>query len=147
MRCWFGPTIPASRVQFIENAPYDSDAYVNSWTGSVTMHELSLAYNLKEILLERCGNSTVVEVEIEVGSLSGVIPETLEFCANMVLAETFGDGVRIVLTHKNAMVSCTCGQEYELEDILDPCPLCKGYNRVIIDGTDIILKSVEVESK
>ena len=76
------------------------------------MHEMSLANSLKEIIIERCGNSGVKEVEIEVGSLAGVIPETLYFCTNLVLAEAFGDGIKVILTHKKAMALCKCGHSY-----------------------------------
>lgn len=110
------------------------------------MHELSLANSLLNIILDHCGESTVKEVEIEVGSLSGVIPDAFSFCANLVLTAKFGDQVKVIINNKTADALCTCGERYELTDILKPCPLCGEYERDIVGGTDVILRSVELES-
>ena len=110
------------------------------------MHELSLALNLSDIILENCGESTVKEVEIEVGSLSGVMPEAFSFCANLVLAEKFGDRVKVIINHSTAVAECGCGNRYELFDLFSPCPSCGEYERKIVGGTDIILKSLQLES-
>ena len=108
------------------------------------MHELSLANSLVNIILERCGGSAVKEVEIEVGSLSGVIPDAFSYCANLVLTAEFGNQVKVIVNKKTADALCTCGERYELTDILKPCPLCGEYERDVVGGTDVILKSVEL---
>jgi hydrogenase nickel incorporation protein HypA/HybF len=110
------------------------------------MHELSLAHHLSEIIFERCGESTVRAVEIEVGSLSGVTPGAFEFCADLVLTARFGKQVKVIIDNKPASARCRCGQHYELSDAFDPCPRCGEYEREIVDGSDIILRSVELES-
>ena len=109
------------------------------------MHELSLAKNLSDIILERCGGSRVKEVEIEVGTLSGVVADAFSFCANLVLTARFGEQVKLVIKKKTAGAVCSCGNRYKLLDVLDPCPACGKYDREIVGGTDIILRSVEME--
>ena len=110
------------------------------------MHELSLANSLSDIILDRCDPSAVTGVEIEVGSLSGVARDAFEFCTNLVLGETIGKGVKVVISLKPATAACGCGERYEIADMLDPCPRCGGYERDILDGTDIVLKSIELKA-
>ena len=118
---------------------------INDGAG-IDMHELSLANDLSQIILDHCGESKVKAVEIEIGSLSGVMPEAFSFCAHLVLGEKFGEQVEVIINNKTADALCSCGRRYELTDILDPCPACGEYDREIVAGTDVVLKSVELES-
>jgi hydrogenase nickel incorporation protein HypA/HybF len=109
------------------------------------MHELSLALNLSDLILEHSDGMAVKEVEIEIGSLSGVMPEAFIFCANLVLAEKFGDQVKVIIHNSTAVAECACGNCYELMDMLSPCPRCGKYEREIVGGQDILLKSLQLE--
>lgn len=109
------------------------------------MHELSLAENLSQLILEHCGESKVKAVEIEVGALSGVMPDAFSFCANLVLSAKFGDQVEVIINDRTAEALCSCGNRYDLKDVWEPCPFCGEYERDIIGGTDVVLKSVELE--
>jgi Zn finger protein HypA/HybF involved in hydrogenase expression len=111
------------------------------------MHELSLANTLSEIIAERCSGSLVKEVEIEIGSLSGVAPDAFLFCANLVLTAKFGDQVNVIINNKTAEAVCRCGNHYKLMEIFTPCPVCGECDRDIVGGTDVILRSVELENK
>jgi hydrogenase nickel incorporation protein HypA/HybF len=45
-----------------------------------------------------------------------------------------------------ARIHCEdCGNEYELEHDLIPCPACSSMNIKVSDGDEFILKSIEVE--
>ena len=52
------------------------------------MHELSLAEGLVDLVAERTTGRQVVAVNLRVGDRSGVIPDALAFCFDVVTAET-----------------------------------------------------------
>ncbi len=109
------------------------------------MHELSLATEVKEIIRKKFGDVKLKSVEIEVGALSGVAFDEFDFCTKMVFEDAFGKGVRIRNRIKEAEALCSCGAEYHVRDSLEACPVCNGYDRKVIGGQGVILKSVDIE--
>jgi len=109
------------------------------------MHELGLATELKNLIEEKRENQPVKGVEIEVGLLSGADRHSFDFCTQAVLQASFGKELKINITYIKAEARCHCGHQYDIKDILMPCPSCKKYERDIISGTDIRLKSIEIE--
>jgi Zn finger protein HypA/HybF involved in hydrogenase expression len=63
------------------------------------MHELSLAQNLKQIISEKLGKSTLKAVEIEAGNLSGPVREAFDFHVRTLLKEEFGKTVKIKIKY------------------------------------------------
>ncbi len=48
------------------------------------MHELSITQTLLETILERTGDRLVTAVRLRVGRLSGVLPDAMRFCFDIV---------------------------------------------------------------
>ncbi|MDQ3358574.1 MAG: hydrogenase maturation nickel metallochaperone HypA, partial [Actinomycetota bacterium] len=44
------------------------------------MHELSIAESVVEAVLQRTGEQRVTVIRIQIGRLSGVVPDALTFC-------------------------------------------------------------------
>jgi len=110
------------------------------------MHELSLAGEIKDLIDEKRGGSTVQSTTIEVGALSGVVPDAFNFCIDTVLKEAFGDKININVIYQQGEALCTCGKIYPVDDLFKPCPFCNGYNRKIKKGAEIFLKTIEIDN-
>jgi hydrogenase nickel incorporation protein HypA/HybF len=111
------------------------------------MHELSVADSMFSIIEEKLGGAyPLTVVAIVLGPLSGVSPDSLEFCLGEIARERgFGTPVARI-TIRPARVQCAgCGEEYALKDLYAPCPSCGGMERSIISGHECYVDSVELE--
>ncbi len=109
------------------------------------MHELGLAENLCNTVIEHAGKKNVIRVIIEIGAFSGVNRDAFEFCSDAVFRQNLNEQIEIVLQAIPGKARCECGEVYETNDLLSACPKCGEFTREIIEGTDLILKSIEVE--
>jgi hydrogenase nickel incorporation protein HypA/HybF len=109
------------------------------------VHELSLAEGICRTIVEQVGRKRLAVIRLDVGVLSGVNADSLEFCLSEVArAEGLGEPAVETRTIKPQM-RCTCGREYEAADLLDPCPDCAGYQRDVRGGMELVITSVDLE--
>ncbi len=92
------------------------------------MHELSIAMNIVEIVEENAAVAnckTVSEIDLEIGSMSGVVIEALQFALEEAVKSSIMETARINIIEITARVKCiACAHEFEPEDIITPCPAC-----------------------
>lgn len=113
------------------------------------MHELSIAMNIVEICTEeasKAGAIKVTAVEVEIGEISGVIPEALEFSWDVATRETSLEQAELVIIRKDAIARCLdCGREFIMEDMLSPCPSCKNFGNEILQGKELKIKAITID--
>ncbi|RYU12027.1 hydrogenase/urease maturation nickel metallochaperone HypA [Nocardioides iriomotensis] len=61
------------------------------------MHELAITESLVDLVAERTVGRRVVAVTVRVGDASGVVPEAMAFCFDVVAAETPLAGAALVV--------------------------------------------------
>jgi hydrogenase nickel incorporation protein HypA/HybF len=114
-----------------------------------TLHELSLTQNLIEIAEEhaRRENATVItSVTIEIGALSGVMPEAVEFAFEACTKDTLADGATLEIRRIPALGRCQqCSQECAMESLLDGCSACDSYALDILKGQEMALIGMEID--
>lgn len=59
------------------------------------MHELALTREIVAIVCGAADNRRVHKVTLEIGRLSGVMPEAIEFCFEAVAQGTLAEGARL----------------------------------------------------
>ena len=59
------------------------------------MHELSLTRSIVAIVCQTAGRRRVHKVTLEIGRLSCVTPEAIEFCFDAVAQGTLAEGARL----------------------------------------------------
>ena len=108
------------------------------------MHELSLAAGICRTIVEQIGVRRLTVIRLDIGALSGVSAESLEFCLGEVARiEGLGEP-RVEVNHIRPRMRCACGSEYEVEEVTDACPDCRGYEREVIAGMELTVTSVDV---
>ncbi len=135
------------------------------------MHEASIALSilskLEEITSSAKNVKRVTRVKISVGMLSMVDIEALKFALEVLSKGTIAEGMRIDIEIAKPRFKCSrCQHTWVMEDIpnsltelktilhLNPevivnylqCPKCGSRDVEIIEGSSIILQSVEVET-
>jgi len=110
------------------------------------MHEMSITEGIVRICEEHAGGSRVSAVVVEIGRLSGVVPEAVEFCFEACTAGTLLEGARLEIVTVEPRGRCRgCGSEFPVSSFVDPCPTCGAYGIEIIAGEELRVKELEVE--
>lgn len=112
------------------------------------MHELSIAQNIVSIASREAaahGANHVVSVELTLGALAGVEPDSLSFCFPVVARDTSCEGAELRITIVPAVGRCSgCGATTEIRDLMSPCSRCAAWPLAIEGGREMTLHSVEV---
>lgn len=108
------------------------------------MHELSITQGLVDAVLDRTGERTVTAVNLRVGALSGVLPDAMRFCFDVVSAGTPLAGARLWIDEPQGLARCrTCQDKFELPDLILLCQ-CGSADVEVLRGRELMLMSVEV---
>ncbi len=112
------------------------------------MHELSIAMQIVEVVeahLE-ADHQKVEEIEIEIGKLSGIVKEALEFAAEVAFENTALENARLQITEKEGKAKCEdCGNIFSLDSHFGTCPACHSFRKSIIDGHEMKILHFTVE--
>jgi hydrogenase nickel incorporation protein HypA/HybF len=113
------------------------------------MHEFSIAVNMVDIALEYAEKSNAIkvnEIELEIGELSGVVYDAMEFAMESAIKGTLLDGAKIKIVAPPGMAECnSCKKEFRLANIFDACPDCGAYNPKVTGGKELRVKSLNID--
>jgi hydrogenase nickel incorporation protein HypA/HybF len=100
-------------------------------------------------MVELCENNAagrkVVSVIMEIGELSGVVPDAVEFCFEACSSGTLLEGSRLIIERIPGRGRCGCGAESPLSSYYDSCPGCGGFGLTVIAGEELRVRELEVE--
>ena len=112
------------------------------------MHELSLSSAIVNTATKHARGRRVVVVNLRVGRLRQVIPETLEFYFEFVARGSPCEGAALLQEVIDPRLRCTeCELEWAIEIPAFRCPTCGGSAVEIAQGNEFEVESIEVESE
>ena len=110
------------------------------------MHELSLSSAIVNTVVKHADGRRVRVVELRVGKLRQVVPDTLEFYFEFVARGTVCEGARLEQEVIDARLKCKeCGHEWEIEIPAFRCPQCTGSDVQIASGDEFEVEAIDVE--
>jgi len=113
------------------------------------MHELSLTMNILEIVEENAKNlnaKTVYEIEIDIGELSGVDNDALQFAMECTKKCELLESAQLVINKIPAIARCKiCNHEFEISDFYAECPKCNSFDHNIFQGKELKIKSIKID--
>jgi len=113
------------------------------------LHELGIAQSIVEIAEKNAnqqGARKVLEVTVEVGALSGVMAESLEFCFEACCSDTLLEGCALKIEPVPARARCReCHQEYNIINYFDSCPACNSPVSDMLSGEELRIKEMEID--
>ncbi len=113
------------------------------------MHEVSIARSILDIVndaAEKEGAARVSELVVDVGRLSGVVYDSLNFAMDLIRKDSILESARIVLNDIPGKARCMdCSDEFEVEVVYEECPRCRDFNISIIQGRELKVRSISVE--
>jgi hydrogenase nickel incorporation protein HypA/HybF len=113
------------------------------------MHELSIALSIVEIAEENAKNantSVINEIELDIGTQSGVVLEALDFAMQSAVQGTMLEKANVKINSIPARAICAqCQHEFFVNDLFTPCPECGNPFCEIIQGKELKVKSIKAE--
>jgi hydrogenase nickel incorporation protein HypA/HybF len=109
------------------------------------MHEYGIALEIAEIAFQTAGKRYISNINLRIGELSGVFSDSLTMYLELIFQEKQNSAPVISVEKVGAKFKCSCETEYAPRKIFDPCPSCGSFDRVIVDGNQCTIESIEVE--
>ena len=114
------------------------------------MHELSLVESILQIVDEYAvkeGFARVTALRLSCGMLCSVVPQALSFAFEVQSKGTRAEGAALELEVLPAAIHClACGQDVEINRFEAQCPVCRGYEVLLVRGTEELkLMELDVE--
>jgi hydrogenase nickel incorporation protein HypA/HybF len=110
------------------------------------VHELSLSSAIVNTVAKHADGRRVSVVNLRVGKLRQVIPDTLEFYFEFVARDSVCEGARLEQVLIDARLRCRpCAQEWAIEIPAFRCPTCGGSEVEIAAGNEFEVESIEIE--
>ena len=109
------------------------------------MHELSITRNIVAIVAEAAAGRRVRRVTLEIGALSGVMQEAIEFCFDIVAEGTVLAGAELEIRRIEGRAFCLeCRSDFAAGTIFAPCP-CGSRRVERRQGEELNIKTMDLE--
>ena len=112
------------------------------------MHEMSLTESIVEIAVEAALKERaerVTRIRVDVGQLSHVEPEALEFCFAAVARGTLAEGAKLEIARVPGEGFCPdCGRTVAIAERFSPCPECGGFRVQMTAGDELKVREMEI---
>ncbi len=111
------------------------------------MHEMALAEGILAVVLDAAEGEPVRRVQLSVGVLQAVVPDSLQLCFQLAAAETVAADAVLELATVRARLRCRrCGAESELDGPPFNCHHCGASDVEITAGDELLVDAIELES-
>jgi len=113
------------------------------------MHELTLAAEITELAVaeaEKQHAVAVLEITLEIGVLSGVDADALDFALSLAVKNTTMEHAVVKIIQTGGIGRCKpCNLSFEMTEIWTPCPECRMPAGQILNGQALRIVSLVVD--
>ncbi len=113
------------------------------------MHEMGIAMQIIEIAKSSIPSdmeaTNVQRVNIKVGKLSAIVPDSLRFCFEIAAKDTPLAGAQLNIEEVPVLARCkTCSNEWVIHETVFKCPECDNGDLALLSGRELDVVSIEV---
>ena len=113
------------------------------------MHEMGIALQIVEIatasIPSDCGNVRVAKVNLKIGKLAAVVPDSLRFCFDVAVKDTPLDGAKLAIEELPVVARCNeCHTQWTIKGPAFKCENCDSGSLEIISGRELDIESIEI---
>jgi hydrogenase nickel incorporation protein HypA/HybF len=114
------------------------------------MHEIGIALQIVDIatasIPPNIGKTRVKKVNLRIGRLAAVVPESLRFCFKMAAKDTPLQGARLSIEELPVVAKCNdCETQWTISGLLFRCEKCQSSSIEILSGRELDIQSIEIE--
>lgn len=108
------------------------------------MHELSITQSVVDAVCERAGDRSVRSVRVQVGALTAVVADAMQFCFALVTEGTVMEGAQLEIDQPPGRAHCRdCTSDFTLTDLILLCP-CGSADVDVTSGQELRIMSMKV---
>ena len=116
------------------------------------MHEMGIVMEVIRIVEASIPSGTsgsdVERINLKVGKLSAVVPDSLRFCFDVATRETPLKGAKLVIEEIPVTAACNdCRHHWTIENPVFICPACNGSNIEMLSGRELDIESIEIREE
>jgi len=112
------------------------------------MHELSVSCAVVDTVVRHAAGRHVQSVQLRVGALRQVVPESLDFYWGIVSRDTICEGSVLEQELIEARLHCRdCDAEWAVDVPAFRCAVCESANVEVVCGDELEVESIEVEEE
>jgi hydrogenase nickel incorporation protein HypA/HybF len=115
------------------------------------MHEISIAKDLSEVVLEAAEKENllrVTRVSISFGRMVQIVPDIFEFAFREAVRNTIAGEAELQIEVVEVKMRCRhCGNDFLLKDNIFECNVCRSTDMDLINGKELYIKSIEGEER
>ena len=113
------------------------------------MHEMGIAMQIVEIATASIPadltGARIEAVNLKVGKLSAIVPDSLRFCFDAVTKDTALEGARLQITEIPVQAACNaCRHEWTIDAPAFACPACGSGDITLLSGRELDIESIEL---
>jgi hydrogenase nickel incorporation protein HypA/HybF len=109
------------------------------------MHELGITQNIVAIVAEHAKGAKVKRVSLEIGKLSAILPDAVQFCFDVCCQGTVLEGSSLEIIEIPGLAKCRqCDVEVPLEQPFGICS-CGSRELDLIHGEELKIKEMEID--
>jgi hydrogenase nickel incorporation protein HypA/HybF len=108
------------------------------------MHELSITQTIIDTVIEVTQGAPVQRITLEIGELSAILPDSIQFCFEACIPNTPLAGAKLAIQTVPGRGRCrACGHEMPLDMPYGICDQCDSLAIDIIAGEGLVILSME----
>lgn len=111
------------------------------------MHEMSIALGIVKIASDeahKAGVENFAAIDLEIGTLAGIEFDSLDFVWDAATHNTVLEKAEKRIKKIQAKAQCSdCDKKYAIQFAHDSCPKCGSFLKIILQGKELRVKSLE----
>jgi hydrogenase nickel incorporation protein HypA/HybF len=116
------------------------------------MHEMGIVMEIIEIVRASIpADATgipVARINVKIGKLSAVVPQSLHFCFQVATKDTDLAGAELAIEEIPLALRCDhCTHQWTAEQPVFVCPACQGRKVEMLSGRELDIDSIELMDK
>jgi hydrogenase nickel incorporation protein HypA/HybF len=113
------------------------------------MHEMGIATEIVRIVTESIPadmvDPKVVRINLKVGKLAAVVPQSLTFCFEIAAGETPAEGAQLHIEEVPVTARCNeCRHRWQIPEPVFYCPECNSGSLDMLTGRELDIESIEL---
>ena len=115
------------------------------------MHEMSIALSIVEAVeatARKEGAGRISGIDLVIGKLAGIEPESLRFCFSAAAKGTLAEEALLAIEEPEGVGECgDCSRMFPVSYYYAECPDCRSLRIKIVSGEEFVIQSMTIEEE
>ena len=116
------------------------------------MHEMGIATEIVRIVTESIpadmADPKVARINLKVGKLAAVVPQSLQFCFEIAAKDGPAEGAELRIEEIGVSARCNdCANLWQVDAPTFRCPKCQSNSLEMLSGRELDIDSIELEEE